>query len=163
MKNKLAVVSTILLFIGCAQPVDQTPILNTRIDSLEKKLAETYKPGLGEFMSSIQVHHAKLWFAGTNENWKLADFEINEIKESIDDIMKFQSERKETEQLHIVNPALDSITISIQLKNEAKFKSGFVFLTKTCNNCHQSTDHGFNMIKIPDAPPFSNQSFKEEK
>ena len=35
-------------------------------------------PGFEEFMSNIQAHHAKLWFAGQNHNWKLADFEIHE-------------------------------------------------------------------------------------
>ena len=65
---------------------DNSHFLQTQINSLQNKLDNTYKPGLGEFMSGIQVHHNKLWFAGQNQNWKLADFEINEIKESLDDI-----------------------------------------------------------------------------
>ena len=39
-------------------------------------------------MSGIQVHHEKLWFAGTAKNWRLADFEIHEIMEAVDDIAK---------------------------------------------------------------------------
>lgn len=37
-------------------------------------------------MSGIQVHHAKLWFAGEAGNWGLSDFETKEIRETIDDI-----------------------------------------------------------------------------
>ena len=59
-------------------------ILQGRIDSLQHKLDDVYKPGLGEFMSGIQVHHAKLWFAGSAGNWKLADFEIGEITEALE-------------------------------------------------------------------------------
>jgi hypothetical protein len=71
---------------ACDQQTDNNKILQNRIDTLEKKLSDTYKPGFGEFMSSIQVHHSKLWFAGQNQNWKLADFEIHEIMEAIENI-----------------------------------------------------------------------------
>jgi hypothetical protein len=45
-------------------------------------------------MSSIQVHHAKLWFAGQNQNWELADFEMHEIAGIDDAIKEYQSERE---------------------------------------------------------------------
>ncbi|MBS1636979.1 MAG: hypothetical protein JST26_13765 [Bacteroidetes bacterium] len=41
-----------------------------------------------------------------------------------------------------------------------RFKNHFETLTNTCNNCHRATSHGFNVIKIPNSPPFSNQEFK---
>ena len=71
----------LLALAACNQQGGNTQQLQAQIDSLQHKLDSTYKPGFGEFMSSIQVHHNKLWFAGTNNNWKLADFEITEIKE----------------------------------------------------------------------------------
>ncbi len=49
-------------------------------DSLHKMM-EPYAPGLGEIMGGIQTHHAKLWYAGINDNWKLAQYEIDELKE----------------------------------------------------------------------------------
>jgi hypothetical protein len=52
-----------ILIIVCATSSCQQSkqnALQQKVDSLEKKLANTYKPGFGEFMSSIQVHHAKL-------------------------------------------------------------------------------------------------------
>jgi len=61
---------------------------NSNVGSLFLRFV-SYKPGFGEFMGGIQVHHEKLWFAGTNQNWKLAGFEIHEIKESMDDIRKY--------------------------------------------------------------------------
>src|SRR4051812_46176182 len=44
-----------------------------------------YAPGLGEVMSRVQQHHAKLYFAGKAENWDLASYELDEIKEGLDD------------------------------------------------------------------------------
>src|SRR5271169_1744670 len=46
---------------------------------------EPYEPGLGEFMTATQLRHAKLWFAGKSNNWDLAAYEIDEIKEGLED------------------------------------------------------------------------------
>jgi len=145
--------------ISCSNPADKTQVLQNRIDSLENKLAHGYKPGLGEFMSSIQVHHAKLWFAGQNQNWQLAAFEIDEIKEALENIPLYCADRPEVQQLGMINPPLDSISNAVSTKNPLYFKSSFVLLTATCNNCHRATNHAFNVIKIPGTPPFSNQDF----
>jgi hypothetical protein len=79
MRQVLLIILTFALF-ACNQQADNTKILQIRIDSLENKLADTYKPGFGEFMGGIQAHYSKLWFAGKNENWKLAEFEFNVVK-----------------------------------------------------------------------------------
>jgi hypothetical protein len=60
----------------------------------------------------------------------------------------------------MIDPAMDSLSIAIKEKNVNKFSSGFTLLTATCNDCHKATNHGFNVIKIPDIPPVSNQVFK---
>jgi hypothetical protein len=159
MKFILLIILSISLF-ACDEQTDNLKILQNRIDSLESKLANTYKPGFGEFMSGIQAHHSKLWFAGQNENWKLADFEVHEIMEAIEDIQKFQTQRKESQMLGMINPALDSINNAIQQKNPAFFKRSYTLLTNTCNNCHRATNFEFNVVKIPDTQAFSNQDFK---
>ena len=145
---------------ACQQKTGTDAVLQERIDSLEKKLANSYKPGFGEFMSSIQVHHAKLWFAGQAENWKLADFEVHEIMETLEDLRIYQSERKESKMLPMLDLPLDSINRSIQEKNLPQFKTAFLFLTKTCNSCHAANAFEFNLVKIPDHPPFDNQDFR---
>jgi hypothetical protein len=152
-----------LVFSACNQSGNETKQLLARIDSLQQKLNNTYKPGFGEFMSGIQVHHAKLWFAGINNNWELADFEIHEIGEALENLQKFQSERKETTSLPMLNPALDSLNAAIQQKNLVQFKNSYVLLTNSCNNCHKAVDYSFNEVKIPETPPFSNQSFEKRK
>jgi len=149
-----------MLFLGaCSDNSDKISELQNRIDSLQLKVDDSYKPGFGEFMSNVQIHHAKLWFAGTNQNWQLAEFEIQEIKESLEDIQKFQSEREETKTLPIIFTPLDSVQSAIDKKDLKSFKQSYNLLTSTCNTCHKAVNNEFNKIKIPDSPPFSNQSF----
>ncbi|GAB2833825.1 hypothetical protein [Ferruginibacter profundus] len=163
MKHSIIITLFIAALISCNQSTDESKILENRIDSLEKKLANTYKPGFGEFMSSIQVHHAKLWFAGQNKNWALADFEIHEIMEAVENIQKYQTERKESEKVIMLNPALDSVNAAITKQDPVQFKNSYVLLTNTCNNCHHAVNFQFNVVTVPDKPPFTNQIFSTEK
>ena len=81
--KKLIGIFFITLTFSCTNQPSSSATSNARIDSLSNQLQEIkekYRPGLGEIMSGIQTHHAKLWFAGINENWKLAAYEIKEIK-----------------------------------------------------------------------------------
>lgn len=153
---------TFSFIYSCNNANENSISLQQKIDSLQKQISNSYKPGLGEFMSSIQVHHAKLWFAGTNENWKLADFEIHEIIEAVDDIQQYNTDRAESKDIVMLKPALDSIVHAIDAQNESLFEADFVLLTNTCNNCHKAVNFDFNVVKIPDAPPFSNQEFKKK-
>ena len=153
-------VMAMVIIASCQQPNNQSGEMQTSIDSLQKKLDETYKPGFGEFMSGIQLHHAKLWFAGQNKNWPLADFEVHEIQESLNDIQKFCNDRPEVKSIGMINPAIDSVNNAIQQKNLPLFKSSFILLTNTCNNCHKATEHAFNVVTIPVNLPVVNQEFK---
>lgn len=146
--------------IGCNQSNSQLQSLQLQVDSLQQKLNSSYKSGLGEFMVGIQMHHAKLWFAGTNSNWKLADFEVQEIHEALEDVEKYITDRPETKKIDMIFAPLDSITAAIKLQNKELFRTSFISLTETCNNCHRATEHEFNVITIPTSPPVTNQNFK---
>ena len=158
---------TLLLFIitiilpGCQSGNNkQSQQLSKRIDSLEKQLAQQYKPGLGTFMKHIQMHHAKLWFAGKKQNWALADFEIHELKERFEAVEKFHAGNDEIKPIDMIYPALDSVSHAIDQKDVKRFENSFDLLNNTCNTCHNTTDHAFVKVKIPENPPFGNQRYK---
>lgn len=153
----------ILVLYSCKQENPKTQILENRIADMEKKLDGTYKPGLGELMSFIQLHHAKLWFAGSNSNWKLSDFELSEINEALEDIKSYNADRPEIKDLGIIEPALKNVSQANKQRNSKQFEDSFMELTVSCNTCHVATDHGYIVIKTPDSPPFSNQDFGVEK
>ncbi len=149
-----------IILAGCNQSNNRVQEMQAKMDSLQKQINETYKPGFGEFMTGIQSHHAKLWFAGQNQNWSLADFEMHEIQENLEDIQRFCSARPEVKAMGMINPAMDSVNKAIQQKNLHLFKSSFILLTNTCNKCHKATEHGFNVVTAPTGLPVVNQDFK---
>ena len=159
MKNIIKIALLSILFSCNQQNYNITAELQQRITNLEDKIGNAYKPGLGELMGSIQMHHSKLWFAGKAKNRKLAEFELHELKEIIADVSTFQSERKESEQIGMISPALDIIETAIKENNSPLFERSYRQLTNSCNNCHRINHYEYIIIKVPEVPVFGNQEF----
>ncbi|HTE02252.1 MAG TPA: hypothetical protein VK668_23345 [Mucilaginibacter sp.] len=159
----IIILSILFVLAACDSQTNSNHQLQVQVDSLQKKLNDAYKPGLGEFMLGIQLHHAKLWFAGTNKNWRLADFEIKEIGEALGDIKKYCTDRPEVKSIGLIDPSISNINTAIQQKDAQSFKTAFITLTNNCNNCHKTTQHEFNVVTIPTALPMVNQDFKPAK
>jgi len=146
---------------SCKQNVttEQIISLEQKIDSLQKILDQTYKPGFGSMMNKLQMYHSKLWFSGINRNWKLAAFEINELKEVMENIEKYAGDRDEARYMYMLKPVVERVEQSIEEKDELRFRKSFNHLTKTCNKCHVITHFEYNKVKIPEKPCFDNQDF----
>ena len=125
--------------------------------------------GLGEIMMTVQMRHGKLWFAAVNQNWDLAKYELDELKEAYEDVVNLYPTHKKVPQPlttlvpTIITPALNRIEKTIDAKDSKEFVSAYDGLTAACNGCHEAASMGFNVIKRPDVPPFSNQDFTPKK
>jgi hypothetical protein len=122
-----------------------------------------YVPGLGEFMIANQIHHAKLWFAGSSENWDLAAYELGELKEGFDDAARLYPTFKDIPvgamiQQNLGEPLADLAKI-IDTRNAADFGRSFDRLTAACNTCHTGAAHAFIRISRPTQPPVTNQIY----
>lgn len=151
-----------LFLVSCSQN-EKVDRLSAKVDSLSselKQIKENYKPGLGELMSVVQTHHAKLWFAGINGNWKLAEFETREINEVLRNANKIETDRPEAKNIPMIYPEIDSVSNAVKEKSIDKFIYSFKLLTKTCNDCHKENGFGFNVITLPTGQPVTNQDFK---
>ena len=111
---------------------------------------ESYEPGLGEFMTATQLRHAKLWFAGKQNNWDLAAYEIDEIKEGLEDAARVHpnfdgvpvAEMIKT----IIDPRIAGLEKAVRAKSSAKFMVAFDELTSGCNSCHAGANKPFIRI-----------------
>jgi hypothetical protein len=155
-----------MILAGCSQEqnANSTAALEAKVADLEKTI-DDLKPGLGEIMGVIQQHHAKLYYAGTKANWPLADYELSEIQESLDDAMKFYPKFKEvpvplTELIPTMTKAsLAQVRTAIEQKNEKSFVQAFGALSVSCSNCHDAANHPFVKIQAPTEAMFSDQKF----
>ena len=122
-----------------------------------------YVPGLGEIMSLQQMRHAKLWLAGSQNNWPLADYELDELREGFEDAQKFHQTHEGVPvgaMIKSLTPApLEALDKAISAKDPAAFAKSFDQLTEACNTCHRGAKRGFIVITRPVTSPFSNQKF----
>jgi len=135
---------------------DSLHVLQLQIDSLKQRA-----PGLGEYMTTIQLHDAKLWFAVKSSNWDLALYEIDELSETIDGARALHAYRNSVN----ISGVLESVqTTQIQLvrqaivaKQQKPFLAAYNQAIEACNGCHRSAGFGFISIIAPTSPPIVNQ------
>ena len=122
-----------------------------------------YKPGFAEFMLSAQVRHAKLWLAGNAGNWELADYQIDELKEGLEDAAKHVPTYKDMPVGQMIETMaikpIGEVENAIKAKSRTQFDSAFDKLTEACNACHAATNRPFIVVQRPNGSPFPNQSF----
>ena len=150
MRKSVVTLMTGLLMVSVTSDMNSEPV-------------QPYTPGLVEFMMHVQSHHAKLWLAGNARNWELADYQIDELKELLEEITKRVPQYKDLP----VGQMIESITMppirdvegAIKARDFAKFTAAFNTLTAACNACHEAANRAFIIIQRPATSPFPNQSF----
>jgi hypothetical protein len=168
----LAVGGTFALLIWVA-------ILTTELRALEKNGADNQaalndiksrladlkdvSPGLGEFMTTMQLHMAKLWFAGKAANWGLAKYELDELRETVEGAQTLHAKKNGVDISNVlasvVQTQISPLSDSINRRNQNAFTRAYDDLRTACNGCHEESGHRFIAIIRPSAPPVSNQKW----
>ncbi len=124
---------------------------------------EPFTPGLGEIMTLQQMRHLKLAYAGWVGNWPLAAYELDELKEGFEDIVKYHPTHDDVPTgvmaTAIIDKEVAELGKAIDAKDAKQFPVAFDKLTAACNACHQASKHAFIVIQRPISNPYANQSF----
>ena len=137
------------------------------IAALKKEIAalkkEAYHPELGEQMLGIQIRHARLWFAGEAQNWNLAAFEVQELKEAFDGVVEQNAEHAifQPQKLSDILPAMTNAPIkalrdSIDHSSKSEFEKAYDGLSAACSGCHHAAGNDFLVIQRPTTPVLDN-------
>jgi hypothetical protein len=155
----------VLLVAALAPGCRRAPAPSPAVPAAVPRAAAPYAPGLGELMSLNQMRHAKLWFAGEAGNWKLAAYELDELGEGFDDVVRYHPTHKEApvpigESVEkIIREPLAEVGRAIAAQDRSRFARAFDAVTDACNRCHQATNFGFNVVQRPASNPYANQAF----
>jgi hypothetical protein len=160
-----AVVLGATVAIQAATP--PAPSAEGEIAALKKEIAElkksAYHPELGEQMLTLQIRHARLWFAGQAQNWTLAAFELQEIKEAFDAVVEQNADHAvfQPQRLADILPAMTKAPImalrdAIDHGSKAEFEKTFDGLSAACTGCHRAAGTDFLVIQRPTAPLLDN-------
>lgn len=126
---------------------------------------------LAHLMGYIQRYAEKLYFAGSSGNAPLAAFYVEELAETFGEVEQGAYVEAERELGEIVRttfrPALDGVEAAIADQAmgpdpdaaRATFDARYADLVRACNACHETTNHAFIRIVVPEQNRFSNQAF----
>jgi hypothetical protein len=121
-------------------------------------------PGLGEYMSTIQLHAGKLWFSVKAANWELAQYELDELKETMEAAKSLNAEKNGVKISNVLDSVLQtqvaSLDQSVKQKSQNEFQKSYDETLSACNGCHTEAGYKFIHIIRPSAPPVSNQRWE---
>jgi hypothetical protein len=124
----------------------------------------SYLPSISDFMlATIQPRHVRLWMAAQTGNWPFAAYEMGNLKGAfarlgrahpVDHAISLQ------DMIASVNAQpFEDLHKAIEAKDTTAFAKAFGDLTSACNACHQGTNHGVVVIRVPTSSLDSNQDF----
>ena len=139
-----------------------TPQDSTAIAQAERK--ETIEPG--EIMTRLQRNMNKLWFAGIDQNWPLANFYVGEIQETMEIVRDNKVVDEGIDLSPLMNimglKPLEGMQSVVNAQDYTKFKSQYMQQIANCNNCHITAKHEFVVIKEPTTPAYDNQVYTKK-
>jgi hypothetical protein len=144
---------------GCDQPAPAAPPsddLAARVKALEDLL-----PSQSHMMADVGDHFGNLWFAGTNENWPLADFYLSETRSHLHWAVRRIPIRKDNhgKDVNLVNileafenRQLTQLKKTIDGKDKAAFEKIYKESLTVCYSCHTAADKPYLRPRIPAEP-----------
>jgi len=121
-------------------------------------------PGLGEYMTTIQLHAGKLWFAAKASNWELSQYELDELKETMEAAKALNAEKNGVKISNVLDSVLQTqvaqLAESIKRKSPAEFQKSYDDTLSACNGCHAEAGYKFIHIVRPSSPPVTNQKWE---
>jgi hypothetical protein len=126
----------------------------------------SYRPGLGDLMTTtIQPRHM-LGLAGREKNWSYAAYELRELEEAFDraSVQWPQWQKLPIVEMieTIIRQPLFDLGQAIKTKNEKGYAEAYGRLTEACNGCHQGARRGFVVIQEPKESFFADQDFRAQ-
>ncbi len=123
-----------------------------------------FKPAMDDLMTMlIQPRHIKLYYAGMAKNWKLAGFELDELRAALARIGRtiptYRKMGVDMTVASIFTERLQTVDAAIKSGDDKKFSAAYIDMTTACNECHVAMEHPFLVIKTPEAPNYPDQDF----
>src|SRR6516164_2601512 len=125
------------------------------------KAIEDLIPSQSHMMADVGEHFANLWFAGTAENWPLADFCLGETRSHLHWAVRRIPIRKDNkgQDVNLVNilaafenSQLTQLKQTIDGKDKAAFETRYKECLTVCYSCHTAADKPYLRLQVPTQP-----------
>ncbi len=124
-----------------------------------------FKPAMDDLMTMlVQPRHIRLYYAGQARNWRLAAFQVDELRASLARIGRtipnYRNNNVDATVASIFADRLAAVDAAVKAGDLARFTAAYGEMTNACNECHVAMEHPFLVIKVPDGGSFPDQEFR---
>ena len=147
---RIVIIPVVLLFMtaSCDNRQERTDgdwIIGTDAEKL--KIIEQQFRGFDNAMVETDYRYRELYWAGQDQNWEYATYQLGKIKVVIERGLQRRPKRARSSKFFL--DELPAMQKSIDSKDTATFNKGFLVLTTHCNNCHTMEKMPFFTTKPP--------------
>ena len=86
-------------------------------------------------MVEIGYRYQEAYWAGTDENWDYADYQLTKIKLTLGNALERRPKRRASAD-ELFSEPLGEISRVVAAKERRGFEKAFAGLTRACNECH---------------------------
>jgi len=114
-----------------------------QIKTIEKQFR-----GFDNAMVETGYRYQELYWAGQDENWEYADYQLEKIEIAIKNGLERRPKRAKSAE-HFLTTVLPEMKKSLEKRDSLIFNKGFQNLTISFNSCHAMERVPFFSVKIP--------------
>jgi cytochrome c553 len=153
-RTTLFVFSTMMLviaFSACQTQTEQTFETEWAGEDLQEIISnlESQHGGFDITMMQTSYRYNEIYWAGQDENWGYADYQLHEMLEGLEDGFVRRPER-EASAAQFVDQAAPRLLQAIEAGDKAAFQESFIRFASSCNTCHAMEDMPFIQVIIPE-------------
>ncbi len=154
---RASIVLVLLVYVagGCTPyqppaPASDTAWLRGSTDERFDLVAKHLR-GFDMAMVETGYRYTELYWAGREENWGYAAYQLGKIRTAIANGIERRPRRAASARM--IDAPLAAVETAIQRRDRAQFLAGFETLTAACNACHRAEGVGFVTARPPEQRP----------
>ena len=149
MKWSISIIALLLLW-SCGKNQEQNAqgkwIKGTEQEKLET--IENQFRGFDMAMVETGYRYQELYWAGQDENWEYADYQIEKIRKAIENGLERRPKRAKSAE-HFLTVALPEMEKALEKRDTVVFNKNFQMLTNSCISCHATEKVPHFTVKKP--------------
>lgn len=104
--------------------------------------------GFDMAMQETSYRYQELYWAGQDENWQYAQYQVDKIEKAITNGLQRRPKRAASAQ-HFLNTVLPNMESAIKSEDTVIFRKSFNTMTINCNSCHAMEKVPYFTVKKP--------------
>lgn len=152
MRTFLLLATLLIIILSCTSNQQTEKVEGSWLQGDKKTVIETIErqfDGFSRTMVEVHYRYEELYWAGQDENWEYADYQLEHIFEAIEKGYERRPERK-LNSLEFLGAPHEMVQKAIDARSLDQFNMAFRMYNAACKSCHIKENVAFIQTIIPE-------------